>query len=89
MNAARREGTTSFRWCCCRVEANPELLPMQAVAKESALLELPSPTIELLSDSSALSAVRSEVLQAWKLDNWADHRSLMKRRLRWKAEIVL
>mmetsp|Transcript_37957 Transcript_37957/g.64640 ORF Transcript_37957/g.64640 Transcript_37957/m.64640 type:complete len:90 (+) Transcript_37957:735-1004(+) len=89
MNAERREGTTSFRWRCCRVEANPELLPTQAVAKESTLLELPSPTIELLSDSSALSAVGSEVSQAWKLDTWAGHRSLMKRRLRWKAEIVL
>ena len=89
MNAERREGTTSFRWRCCRVEANPELLPMQAVAKESALLELPSPTIELLSDLSALSAVGSEVSQAWKLDTWAGHLGLMKRRLRWKAEIVL
>jgi hypothetical protein len=67
MNAARREGTISFRWRCCRVEANPELLPTQAVAKESTLLELPSPTIELLPDSSALSAVGSEVSQAWKI----------------------
>jgi hypothetical protein len=87
MNAARREGTTSFRWRCCRAEANAELLPTQAVAKESTLLELPSPTIELLSDSPALSAVGSEFSQAWKLVTWADHRSLMKRRLCWKAEI--
>jgi len=47
------------------VEANRELLPAQGVAKESAALELSSPT-KRLSDSSALSVVGKEVSQAWK-----------------------
>jgi hypothetical protein len=60
------------------VEANRELLLAQGVAKESAALELSSPT-KRLSDSSALSVAGREVSQAWKLDTQKDrHWSLMQ-----------